>query len=86
LKPKRKSRLFQKRLSSVKNLKKNKDNDSQRTNRAEGGYEDVYVGKEVMKIALNVHEEWYYGKHEDVNNAYYVPDKSKYKIVKGIIL
>jgi len=75
LKPKRKSRLFQKRLSSVKNLKKN-----------EGGYEDVYVGKEVMKIALNVHEEWYYGKHEDVNNAYYVPDKSKYKIVKGIIL
>jgi len=52
----------------------------------EGGYEDVYVGKEVMKIALNVHEEWYYGKHEDVNNAYYVPDKSKYKIVKGIIL
>ena len=52
----------------------------------EGGYEDVHVGKEVMKIALNVHEEWYYGKHEDVNNAYYVPDKSKYKIVKGIIL
>ena len=51
----------------------------------EGGYNDVYVGKE-MEIALDVHEEWYYGKHEDASTEYYVPDKSKYKIVKGIIL
>ena len=51
----------------------------------EGGFEDVYVGKE-MEIALDVHEEWFYGKHEDANITYYVPDKSKYTIVKGIIL
>jgi len=51
----------------------------------EGGYNDVYVGEE-MEIALNVHEEWYYGKHEDASTEYYVPDKSKFKIVKGIVL
>ncbi len=51
----------------------------------EGGYNDVYVGEE-MEIALNVHDEWYYGKHEDASTEYHVPDKSKYKIVKGIIL
>jgi hypothetical protein len=51
----------------------------------EGGYNDVYVGEE-MEIALDVHEEWYYGKHEDASTEYHVPDKSKYKIVKGIIL
>jgi hypothetical protein len=51
----------------------------------EGGYNDVYIGNE-MEIALDVHEEWYYGKHEDASTEYHVPDKSKYKIVKGIIL
>jgi hypothetical protein len=51
----------------------------------EGGYNDVYVGEE-MEIALNVHDEWYYGKHEDASTEYHVPDKSKYKIVKGIVL
>ena len=51
----------------------------------EGGFNDVYVGNE-REIALNVHEEWYYGKHEEANNEYYVKDKSKYKIVKGIVL
>jgi hypothetical protein len=51
----------------------------------EGGYNDVYVGEE-MEIALDVHEEWYYGKHEDASTEYHVPDKSKYKIVKGIVL
>lgn len=52
----------------------------------EGGYDDVYVGRGVMEIALDVHEEWYYGKHEDASTVYHVPDKSKFKIVKGIIL
>lgn len=51
----------------------------------EGGFDDVYVGEE-MEIALNVHDEWYYGKHESADSGYYVPDKSKFKIVKGIIL
>jgi hypothetical protein len=51
----------------------------------EGGYNDVYIGNK-MEIALDVHEEWYYGKHEDASTEYHVPDKSKYKIVKGIIL
>ena len=51
----------------------------------EGGFDDVCVGEE-MEIALDVHEEWYYGKHEDANTAYHVPDKSKFKIVKGITL
>jgi hypothetical protein len=51
----------------------------------EGGYNDVYVGEE-MEIALDVHEEWYYGKHEDASTEYHVPDKSKHTIVKGIIL
>ena len=52
----------------------------------EGGYEDVYVGKEVMKIALDVHSEWWYGPHESTSNIYDIPNKSKFKIVKGIIL
>lgn len=51
----------------------------------EGGYNDVYIGNE-MEIALDVHEEWYYGKHEDASTEYHVPDKSKFKIVKGVIL
>ena len=51
----------------------------------EGGYEDVGISG-IKDIALDVHEEWYYGRHEDADSAYYVPDKSKYKIVKGIIL
>lgn len=51
----------------------------------EGGYNDVYVSEE-MEIALDVHEEWYYGKHEDASTEYHVPDKSKFKIVKGIVL
>jgi len=50
----------------------------------EGGFNDVYVGNE-REIALNVHEEWYYGKHEDANYSL-IEDKSKYKIVKGIVL
>ena len=52
----------------------------------EGGYEDVYVDEDVMEIALDVHEEWYYGKHERADNTYHVPNKLNYTIVKGIIL
>jgi hypothetical protein len=52
----------------------------------EGGFDDVCVSSEEFEIALDVHEEWYYGKHENADNDYYVPDKSKHTIVKGIIL
>ncbi len=52
----------------------------------EGGYDDVGPISNVMDIALDVHTEWYYGKHEDADTAYYVPDKDKYTIVKGIVL
>lgn len=52
----------------------------------EGGFEDVVQVGNVKEFALNVHEEWYYGKHEEADILYYVPDKTKYTIVKGIIL
>ena len=53
----------------------------------EGGYNDASITpSNVMEIALNVHKEWYYGKHEDADSSYYVPNKEKYTIVKGIIL
>ena len=52
----------------------------------EGGYNDAGPICAVDEIALDVHKEWYYGKHEDANTKYYVPDKTKYTIVKGIIL
>ena len=54
----------------------------------EGGYNDLVVLKDnnIIEIALDVHTEWYYGKHEEADSTYYVPDKTKYTIVKGIIL
>lgn len=48
----------------------------------EGGFNDAVVSEEV-EIALDYHGQWYYGKHEYTDM---VDDKSKYKIVKGIIL
>jgi hypothetical protein len=56
------------------------------TNGYEGGYEDVVSVGSAKEIALDVHTEWYYGKHEDADTSYYVPDKTKHTIVKGIIL
>ena len=35
----------------------------------EGGYNDVDIF-EKLKIVLNYHEEWYYGKHEDAESLY----------------
>lgn len=52
----------------------------------EGGYEDVVSVGGAKDIALNVHDEWYYGPHEDADTSYYVPDQTKYTIVKGIVL
>lgn len=52
----------------------------------EGGYDYAGPIGDAKEIALDVHSEWWYGKHEDADTAYYVPDKSKHTIVKGIIL
>ena len=52
----------------------------------EGGYSEVESISEEEEFALNVHSEWYYGSHELAKDKMYVPDKSKYKIVNGIIL
>ncbi len=35
----------------------------------EGGYNDVAIF-EKLKIVLDYHSEWYYGKHEDVESLY----------------
>jgi len=39
-----------------------------------------------MEMALNIHKEDWMGPHEDADIEYYVKDKSKHIIVKGIIL
>jgi hypothetical protein len=51
----------------------------------EGGVDDLDSIGEVQDIALNVNdpEEWWYGSHEYADT---IKDKSKYTIVKGIIL
>lgn len=50
----------------------------------EGGYNDAgpVPIDNIMEIALDYHDEWYYGKHEDA----FVVDREKYTIVKGIVL
>ena len=50
----------------------------------EGGYEEVEISEE-REIALNVHSEWYYGPHERTDYSL-LGDKSKYTIVKAVIL
>jgi len=52
----------------------------------EGGYNDIDEDYDIVEIALDVHTEWWYGKHEDADSSYFVPDKTKYTIVKSIIL
>ena len=52
----------------------------------EGGYDYAGPISDIMEIALDVHSEWWYGPHESTSNIYDIPDKSKYTIVKGIIL
>jgi len=49
----------------------------------EGGYEDVVSVGNIQDVALNYHDEWYYGPYTDVN---LVDNKDSYTIVKGVIL
>jgi hypothetical protein len=58
----------------------------------EGGYDDLVIGNGdqdntpvIIKIALDVNDEWYYGRHERIENIYQ-RDLENYTIVKAIIL
>jgi hypothetical protein len=58
----------------------------------EGGVDDIVIGNgidnntpAIIHVALDVNTEWYYGKHERVDNLYDVPN-DRYHIVKAIIL
>ena len=58
----------------------------------EGGVDDMVIGNgidnntpSIQYVALDVNEEWYYGKHERVDDMYDATN-SKYHIVKAIIL
>ncbi len=48
----------------------------------EGGYEDVVSVGNIREIALNYHDEWYYGPHVEAEAEH----KDGYTIVKGVIL
>lgn len=56
------------------------------------GYDDIVIGNgikdntpAIQYVALDVNTEWYYGKHERVDDMYDATS-SKYHIVKAIIL
>ena len=35
----------------------------------EGGYDDLVTVSEIKDIALDVHDAWYYGDHEDADHS-----------------
>ena len=49
----------------------------------EGGYNDATISN-IQDIALNVHDAWWYGDHEDADHSYYKVEGKT--IVKGIVL
>jgi len=49
----------------------------------EGGVDDKTTIDEPTDITLDVHSEWYYGKHEYTSTGYEPKNK---QIVKGIVL
>jgi hypothetical protein len=57
----------------------------------EGGVDDMIIGNgidntpAIQYVALEVNEEWYYGKHERVDDMY-GSTNSDYHIVKAVIL
>ena len=50
----------------------------------EGGFDDVDYDIIETDMVLNVNSEWYYGKHEVLDEVYGI--KEAYKTIKGIIL
>lgn len=58
----------------------------------EGGYDDIIIGNgtdnntpAIVDMALDVNDEWYYGRHEKVEDISGIAI-DKYHIVKAIIL
>lgn len=51
----------------------------------EGGVNDINNIASIIDVALDVNDEWYYGKHERVDDMY-GSTNSDYHIVKAIIL
>ena len=49
----------------------------------EGGYNDATISN-IQNIALDVHDAWYYGTHEDADHSYYKVEGKT--IVKGVVL
>ena len=77
----------------IESLSKIEDQDIRVMTRGyEGGVDDIVIGNgidnntpAIQYVALNVHKEWYYGRHERVDDMYDATN-SKYHIVKAIIL
>jgi hypothetical protein len=70
----------------IQELSKIEDQDLRvMTSGYEGGFNDLETISNPIHIALDVNTEWYYGKHEFVDNLYNAPN-DKYQIVKAIIL
>ena len=58
----------------------------------EGGYDDIVIGNgidnntpAIVNIALDVNDEWYYGRHEMIEDVL-IEARKDYHIVKAIIL
>ena len=58
----------------------------------EGGYDDIVIGNgidtatpAIQFMALDVNTQWYYGKHERVDDMYNATN-NEYHIVKAIVL
>ena len=50
----------------------------------EGGYDDVVeINTKPIDMALNVNDEWYYGKHEKAEDRDHL---DKFQVVKAIII
>jgi hypothetical protein len=71
----------------IEELSKIEDQDLRvMTSGYEGGFNDVEnINLTPIYMALDVNTEWYYGKHEPVDNLYEATN-SNYQIVKAIIL
>lgn len=52
----------------------------------EGGYDDIdNIIPEPIAMAVNVNQDWYYGKHDKVDNLYDAAN-SNYQVVNAIVL
>ncbi len=69
----------------VQALGKIEDQDARvMTSGYEGGFDDVEnLNLELVDMALNVNDEWYYGAHEVAEDRYHL---DKFQVVKAIII